>query len=137
MEVPFNIHSLACNFGRLLIFVIRFWQNNVHLKSSCISVSETLLQNSFYNCDIPGYNFVHSPHLNKVGGSVGIYVTRELELRMRDDLSLKGENCAESLFIEIHRPNEKNILIIGTLHHPPDQCAGFCWQHGSAYYQNL
>lgn len=23
---------------------------------------------------------------------------------MRDDLSLKGENCAESLFIEIHRP---------------------------------
>lgn len=80
---------------------------NVHLKSSCISVSETWLQNSSYNCDIPGYNFFHSSHLNKVGGGVGIYVTSELELRMHDDLSLKGENCAKSLFIEIHRPNEK------------------------------
>ena len=67
---------------------------NVQLKSSCISISETWLQNSFYNCGIPGYNFVHSSCLNKVGGSVGIYVTRELELKMRDDLSLKGENCA-------------------------------------------
>ena len=39
---------------------------------------------------------------------------------MRDDLSLTGEKCAESLFIKIHRTNEKHILI-GTIYRPLDQ----------------
>ena len=53
-------------------------------------------------------------------GGVGTFVTRELEFSIRDDLSLTGEKCAESLFIEIQRPNEKNTLI-GTIYRPPDQ----------------
>ena len=57
--------SLASNFDRMLSLL-----PNVHLKFSCIGVSETWLQNSFHNCqcDIPDYNFVHSLRLNKVGG---------------------------------------------------------------------
>ena len=67
-----NIRSLAGNFDKFLSLLA-----NVHLKFSCIGVSETWRQNSFHNCDIPGYNFVHSPRSNKVGGGVGIYVTKE------------------------------------------------------------
>ena len=78
------------------------------------------LQNSFHNCNIPGYNFVHSLRLNKVGGSVHIYVTKELEFSICDDLSLTGEKCAELLFIEIQRADETNIKI-GTIYRPPDQ----------------
>lgn len=86
-----NICSLAGNFDRLLLLLA-----NVHLQFSCIGISETWLQNSLHNCDIPGYNFVHSPRLHKAGGGVCIYVTKELEFKMRDDFAL-----SESLFIEV------------------------------------
>ena len=85
------ICSLAGNFDRLLLLLA-----NVHLQFSCIGISETWLQNSLHNCDIPGYNFVHSPRLHKAGGGVCIYVTKELEFKMRDDFAL-----SESLFIEV------------------------------------
>ena len=75
----------------ILIDCFHFWLMFI-LKFSCIGVSETWLQNSFHNCDIPGYNFVHSPRLNKVGGGVGIYVAKELEFSIRDDLSFTGES---------------------------------------------
>ena len=60
------LRCLASNFDRLPLLA------NVHFKVSYIGRSETWLQNSFRNCDISGYNSVHSLRLNNVGGGVGV-----------------------------------------------------------------
>ena len=66
-----------------------------------------------------GYDFIHNPRRNRIGGGVGIYVNNDLEFKPRPDLTFPDISppFIESLFIEIRRPLSKNI-IIGVIYRP-------------------
>ena len=68
-----------------------------------------------------GYDFIHNPRRNRIGGGVGIYVNNDLEFKPRPDLALPDISALsiESLFIEIRRSLSKNI-IIGVIYRPPN-----------------
>ena len=56
-----------------------------------------------------GYDFIHNPRRNRIGGGVGIYVDNDLEFKPRPDLAFPdiSSPSIESLFIEIRRPLSK------------------------------
>ena len=68
-----------------------------------------------------GYDFIHKPRPNRIGGGVGIYVNNDLEFKPCPDLAFPdiSSPSTESLFIEIRRLLSKNI-IIGVIYRPPD-----------------
>ena len=83
----------------------------INAKFSVIGISETWLQDISHTVDIDGYNFVHNHRPDRTGGGVGLYLTSELVYKTRNDLKLLDQQCAESLFIEICRPKEKNVIV--------------------------
>ena len=111
----FNIRSLSRNFNSLTDLLA-----NINTKFSCIGISETWLKSSTHTCDIAGYNFVHNFRSSKLGGGVGLYVANEMEFKVRAYLDFVDKECAESLFVELFRTKEKNI-IVGVIHRPPNQ----------------
>ena len=110
-----NIQCLSRNFSGLNNLLA-----NVNTKFSCIGISETWLQRSAHTCNISSYNFVHNFRSDRAGGGVRLNVAKELEFRIREDLDLNNKECAESLFVELSRPNKINI-IIGIIYRPPNQ----------------
>ena len=100
-----NLGSLTRNIDNLELFF-----SNITKKFTVIGISETWLQTSDHNCDIMGYNFVHSHRKNKTGGEVGLDLDSALEFITRSDLSF-NDSRIESLFVEICRPRSKNIIL--------------------------
>ena len=84
--------------------------SNVNLKFSLIGISETWLNNSSSSVDIDGYSFVHKSRENRSGGGVGLYVSSNLNFKLQCDLDFSLPNVAESVFIEIVKPQGKNIV---------------------------
>ena len=78
-----------------------------------------MAKSSSHFCDIPEYNFIHNHRKVRTGGGVGLYLNKELQYKSRTDIFFSN-NSAESLFVEIVRENEKNILV-GVIYRPPDQ----------------
>ena len=111
-----NIRSLPRNYDNFTRFLA-----NIDGKFSIMGVSETWLKDSGYSFDIEGYDFIHNPRPNRVGGGVGIYVDNDLEFKPRPDLAITdiSSPSTESLFIEIRRPLSQNI-IIGVIYRSPD-----------------
>ena len=62
---------------------------------------------------------MHKPRVNRIGGGVGLYIGEHLNYKERHDLAFPEEKSAESLFVEINRTKEKNI-IVGIIYRPPD-----------------
>ena len=110
-----NIRSLQCNASKLTDLL-----SNVNLKFSLIGISETWLNDSSSSVDIDGYSFVHKSRENRSGGGVGLYVSSNLNFKFRCDLDFSLPNVAESLFIEIVKPQGKNI-VAGVIYRPPNQ----------------
>ena len=54
------------------------------------------------------------------GGGVGLYLADNFYFKCRPDLVFSCTECAESLFVEINRPKEKNV-IVGEVYRPPNQ----------------
>lgn len=111
-----NIRSLQRNLHGLTNLL-----ENLELKFSFIGITETWLRDSSHHSDISGYNFIHEHRTDRAGGGVGLYVADNFESKCRSDLVFSNKECAESLFVEIIRPKEKN-LIIGVIYRPPNQC---------------
>ena len=111
-----NIRSLQRNFSDFTNFLA-----NLDIKFSVIGISETWLSDSDHSVDIDGYNFIHKNRLNRPGGGIGLYISDNLEYKLRTDLCFDNlQAAAESLFIEITRPKGKNI-IVGVIYRPPNQ----------------
>ena len=70
--------------------------------------------------DIDGYDFVFKNREFKSGGVVGLYVSNDLNFKIREDIKVPNEEVMEPLFIEIIRPHGKNI-IVGIIYRPPNQ----------------
>ena len=109
-----NIRSLQCNASKLTDLF-----SNVNFKFSLIGISETWLNDSSPSVDIDGYSFVHKGRENRSGGGVGLYVSSNLNFKLRCDLDFLESNVAESLFIEIVKPQGKNI-VTGVIYRPPN-----------------
>ena len=86
---------------------------------SIIGLTETWLDNSNHLSYIEGYISIHNPRCEKVGGGVGIHLSKHLEFKNRGDLAFISD-CAESLFIEVNRAKEKNI-VVGVIYRPSDK----------------
>lgn len=110
-----NIRSLSRNIDNLTNMMAK-----INIKFSVIGISETWLQETSHSVDMDGYKFVHNNRSGRTGGGVGLYLTSKLVYKIRDDLKFSDQQCAESLFIEICRPKEKNI-IVGIIYRPPNQ----------------
>ena len=110
-----NIRSLQCNLDSLTNMLL-----HLDLKFSFIGISETWLKDISHTCDIPGYKFIHNHRIDADGGGVGLYLAENFEFKNRPDLVFQNSQCAESLFAEVIRPKQKN-LIIGVLYRPPNQ----------------
>ena len=113
-----NIRSLQRNLNSLSILL-----TCLNIKFSLIGVSETWLNDYSHSVDIDGFNFIHKHRPNRTGGGVGLYISDNLDFKIRADLSFDDIDVAESLFIEISRPHGKNI-IGGVIYRPPNQRVG-------------
>ena len=114
-----NILILHRNLDSLTILL-----KNLELRFSFIGITETWLRDSSHYTDISGYNFVHNPRKDRTGGGVGLYLADKFDFKYRPDLVFSSTECAESLFVEINRPKEKNI-IVGVVYRPPKHLQDF------------
>ena len=72
---------------------------------TAIAVTETWLTDYLHDVyNIPGYNFISKPRVEKGGGGVGIVINRNLDYTVRRDLC-RMESYLECLFID--HPNRK------------------------------
>lgn len=110
-----NIRSISHNWSRLTDLL-----SSLDVHFSAIGVTETWLKDSNHLVDIEGYSFTHNYRTNKTGGGVGLYLSNDLNFKIRADLHFGDQNTesAESLFIEIINPHGKNI-IVGVIYRPP------------------
>ena len=87
-----------------------------------IGITETKIQEGLeplIDINIPGYEFKQTPTKSCFGGD-GIYIKKDFDYVVRNDLSKSINNVSESIFIEIIRNSHKNI-VVGCIyrHHSP------------------
>ena len=109
-----NIRSLQKIFNNLSNYL-----TNLNIQFSIIGISETWLRDDSHSVDINGYRFIHKNRPNRTGGGVGLYISENLEFKLRPDLCFDKPDVAVSLFIEIKKPKEKNI-IVGIVYRAPN-----------------
>ena len=94
--------------------------NSLYLPFQIIGLTETWLNDT--NDDIfklDNYDFVNANYrTSRNGGGVGIYITKDMNFKLRRDLIINDENIMESTFVEIITSNKKNI-VIGVIYGPP------------------
>ncbi len=61
--------------------------------------------------DIGGYDFRHKDQKYKGRGGVAMFVSKNLNFRVLDDVTTAISNVLECLTTEIHKEKEKNIII--------------------------
>ena len=110
-----NIRSLNQNLTSFTDFL-----STIDLDFDVIGITETWLQNSIeYTPFIEGYNFIHKCRSSKAGGGVGIYIKSDVVFKQKPDLDFYESDILESIFVEILRPNQSNI-VIGTIYRQPN-----------------
>ena len=96
-----NARSLQCNLSGLTHLL-----GNLTFRFFFIGITETWLQDSSHNCNIPGYRFINKHRTNTSGGGAGLYLADSLQFKRRSDISLSSDETAESLFVEVNRLKE-------------------------------
>jgi exonuclease III len=86
-----------------------------------IGLTETWLNDNNMDCfTMNNYEYFGSNRPEGRGGGVGLYVSKQLEYKTRNDLTKNIEDIIETKFIEIVNNNGKN-LIIGVIYRPPNR----------------
>ena len=83
---------------------------------TCILVSETWLNEYKFVPQMDGYNFVGMNRPGKTGGGVAIFVQKDANFKLRDDLTF-AKDCLESVFVELHC--EAANILVGCVYRPP------------------
>ena len=108
-----NIRSANKNFDSLRVLIEGFNYN-----CSVIGLSETWFSDHSPSLvSLPDYNLVVNNRPDKAGGGVGMFISRQFEYEVRNELTFMNSNI-ETIFVEIIIPGNKNI-IIGTFYRPP------------------
>ena len=113
-----NTRSLQANHDHLCELL-----HELRLDFKLIGISETKLsyqKDQIAKLDIPGYSFIPQPSHSLAGG-VGLYIKKEItNFSVREDLTISNDQF-ETLWIEIERPKEKNILCAVMYRHPKSE----------------
>ena len=95
-----------------------------------LGISETRIDDDSYLVEVEGYEFESCESPTAAGG-VGIYIRKNLQYDVRDDLSLDDEKC-EDKWVEIHlgNPNkhqkDTEKIVIGIIYrHPGNNFTSF------------
>ena len=112
-----NIRSINQNISKLTDFL-----STLEFNFSIIGISETWLDgnkqpNEYINME--GYNFIQESRLNRTGGGVGLFISNDIVYKLRPDLIIFDSQIMESIFVEIIRPKQSNI-IVGNIYRPPN-----------------
>ena len=108
-----NCRSLPKNFNSLQILV-----QYLDRPITAIALTETWLKEYMTDLyDLPDYNLVCNSRAKKAGGGVGLYINKNLEFKVRHDLSFMSADL-ESIFVEISQT--KKNLIVGSIYRPPN-----------------
>ena len=103
-----NIVSLQAHINELRELIAL-----VNYPFDLIAISETKLKKNcdiLVNIDIDGSNFEKTETETFFGG-VALYIKKShTKYKVRKELSLSEKNIAESIFVEIERKNQKNII---------------------------
>ncbi len=92
----------------------------MHIPFQIIALTETWLNDNNMDCfAMNNYKYFGSNRPEKRGGGVGLYVSKQLEYKIRNDLTKNIEDIIETKFIEIVNNHGKN-LIIGVIYRPPN-----------------
>ena len=110
-----NIRSISNKFDSLKNLI-----NTLNIPFQIIGLTETWLNENNKDCfTMNNYEYFGSNRLEKRGGGVCLYVSKELEYKIRNDLTKNIEDMIETKFIEIVNNNGKNI-IVGVIYRPPN-----------------
>ena len=112
-SLHFNARSLFKKFDHFVDYI-----NLLDFQFHVIGFSETWLNDNSPVLSINNYSSVNKNRQGRSGGGVALYVHNSLSFFLRSDLSMDSDIC-DSLFLEIPRTREKNI-IIGIIYKPPD-----------------
>ena len=115
--------SLPC-FTLILLLPASLLMNLLKLLDypfDVIGITETRLYDDdpLVNIDIYGYEFKHTPTTTKCGGA-GIYIKFSYDYVLKSDISKSLTDLSESIFTEIKRKGQRNLLV-GYIyrHHSP------------------
>ena len=105
-----NIHGLISKHDDLVDLLDTL--NDKNLLPDVLLLCETFLnQHNFDNITFPHYDIISEYRKNKSKGGVSIMIRDTLRYQKRDDLKIFDEGVFESLFIELPRKSECNIVI--------------------------
>ena len=110
-----NISSLPYHCSELHSLL-----SNCRINFDIIGITESRLkrnQKALQNIDIPNYNIEHCPTEGPNGGAL-IYVKNDIIYKVRNDLKIYQSEKLESVFIEIIKSNNRNIIVGCVYRHP-------------------
>ena len=111
-----NIRSISNKFDSLNNLI-----EALKIPFQIIGLTETWLNENNFNCfSMNNYEYFGTNRTDERGGGVGLYVSKQLEYKNRNDLTKNIEDIVETKFIEIINSNGKNI-IIGVIYRPPNR----------------
>ena len=110
-----NIRSLNNKFNDFTEYL-----RSLNHEFSVVGLSVTCLNDITKNCyNMNNYSFINRTRQTKNGGGVGMYISKHLEFKIREDLTVFDEEIYESLFIKVQFQEAKN-KIIGIIYRPPN-----------------
>ena len=110
-----NIRSIYQNLSQLTDLLLSL-EHQLHAKG----ISETWLKDSSRLVDIENYNFIHKHRKDRAGGGVGLYLSNDIDYKIRSNLKFENSKTIDLLFVEVIVPQGKNI-IIGVIYRPPNE----------------
>ena len=93
--------------------------SSLRISFDIIGIRETWISETNDLIQMEDYHLICNGRKNRKGGGVGLYIKDDRNYQVRKDLSIYNKDIMESLFIEIIREKNKNI-IVGVIYRAPD-----------------
>ena len=69
------------------------------------------MKDSSHLVDIENYKFIHKHRKDRAGGGAGLYLSNDIDYKIRSNLKFENSETIDSLFVEVIVPQGKNIII--------------------------
>ncbi len=111
-----NCQSVTAHWDAIIDLVSKL-NSNLHALD-LIGLTEIFKINSHTNYEIAGYHpILYKTRTDSNRGGIGLYINETMTYTIREDLSLFIPHVYESLFVEIHVTQSRNI-ICGIIYRP-------------------
>ena len=96
--IHLNIRSVPLHFTECMSYL-----DTLDIDFKIIALSETVINSSHINYNIPNYNVEINFRKNKNCGGVSLYIQNQLQYKLRNDLQLGGD--VNTVFVELLKSN--------------------------------